>query len=280
MIQQNTPEWLELRKNKIGASDAPIILGDSPWKTPYQLWEEKLGLRPQPSMNDAMRRGHELEPIARQAYNDHTGNCVEPEVLFHKEHEWMMASLDGVSLDRSIVVEIKCPGEKDHQAASDGKVPDKYYAQLQHQLAVINLNLLHYFSYRDGDFHLIVVERDEKYIENLYSEEVDFWKKMQDFQPPELSNRDYVQKKDEGWLQTAQNWASVSTELKSLKDREKVYRESLIQMSMNRNSQGGGVKVQKIIRKGSVDYKDIPELSGVDLEEHRKEPIESWRITS
>ncbi len=278
-LVQGSHEWLEMRKSHIMASDAPIIMGQSPWKTPYQLWEEKLGLRNPPSMNDAMRRGHELEPIARQAYNDHTHLCAEPEVVFHPEIKWMGASLDGLSLDRSIVVEIKCPGIKDHQLACDGKVPDKYYAQLQHQLAVINLNLLHYFSYRDGEFHLIEVIRDEKYIENLYSEEGDFWKKMQDFQPPELSDRDYVQKMDEGWLQTAQNWASVSTKLKSLKDTEKVYRESLIQMSMGQNCQGGGIKIQKILRKGSVDYKTIPELSGVDLEEYRKEPVESWRIT-
>jgi predicted phage-related endonuclease len=43
-MQQQTPEWLEFRKNKIGASDAPIIMETSPWKTPYQLWLEKLSL--------------------------------------------------------------------------------------------------------------------------------------------------------------------------------------------------------------------------------------------
>ena len=280
MIQQNTPEWLELRKNKIGASDAPIIIGTSPWKTPYQLWEEKLGLRPQPSMNYAMRRGHELEPIARQSYNDYTGNYVEPEVVFHSKYDWMMASLDGISLDRTIAVEIKCPGEKDHQVACDGKIPEKYYAQLQHQLAVLSLNLLHYFSYRNGDFKLIEVERDAEFIEKLYSEEGTFWKKMQDFDPPALSDKDYVQKFDEDWLQTAQHWSSVSLHIKSLKDKEKDYRKSLINMSKNQNCQGGGIKIQKVMRKGSVDYKSIPQLDGVDLDEYRKDRVESWRITS
>ena len=37
-LTQNTPEWLEFRRKKIGASDAPIILEVSTWKTPYQLW--------------------------------------------------------------------------------------------------------------------------------------------------------------------------------------------------------------------------------------------------
>ena len=168
MIKQNTQEWLELRKSHIGASDAPIILGQSPWKTAFQLWEEKLGLREPQQINAAMMRGHELEQIARSAYSKHTGVMVEPEVVFHTEKEWMMASLDGLSLDRSIVVEIKCPGEIDHNIAAQGKVPAKYYAQLQHQLAVIGLKRLHYFSYREDSYHIVEVDRDDAFIKRLY----------------------------------------------------------------------------------------------------------------
>ncbi len=279
MIQQNTPEWLEMRKSKVGASDAPIIMGDSPWKTAFQLWEEKLGLRQPPQMNAAMQRGHELEPIARQAYNDYTGNAAEAEVVFHPERKWMMASLDGISLDRSIVLEIKCPGQKDHDEAKAGRIPKKYYAQLQHQLATIGVNLLHYFSYKDGDYSLIEVERDEKYIQKLYTKEGDFWKKLQNFDAPALSDRDYVERNDNTWLSTAQEWASVSAQLADLKAKEKACREQLIDLAGNRNCQGAGIKVQKVVRKGTVDYKAVPELSGVDLEKYRKSPVEAWRLS-
>jgi len=44
ILRQNTPEWLEVRKTKLGASDAPAILGISPYKTAYQLFLEKMGL--------------------------------------------------------------------------------------------------------------------------------------------------------------------------------------------------------------------------------------------
>ncbi len=279
MIKQNTQEWLDLRKNHIGASDAPVILGQSPWKTAFQLWEEKLGLREVPQMNAAMKRGHELEPIARQAYNDYTGNCAEPEVVFHPEHKWMMASLDGLSLDRSVIVEIKCPGQADHDLAAEGKIPVKYYAQLQHQLATIGLNLLHYFSYKDGEFHLVEVEADEGFIRGLYKKEMDFWKKMQDFEPPALQERDFVQKEDQGWCALAQQWEAANKALAEMKLKEKQCRDALIQAAGNRNCLGAGVKVQKVVRKGTVDYKAVPELEGVDLEKYRKSPVESWRIT-
>ena len=38
----NSPET---RRNFIGGSDAPAIMGVSPWDTPYTCWEKKVGLR-------------------------------------------------------------------------------------------------------------------------------------------------------------------------------------------------------------------------------------------
>lgn len=279
MIKQNTPEWLEMRRSKIMASDAPIIMCQSPWKTPFQLFEEKLGLRPQPASNNAMRRGTELEPIARQAYIDHTKIYVEPEVVFHKEIEWMGASLDGISKDRSIIVEIKCPGKKDHDLAKEGKIPEKYYAQLQHQLAVTNANVLHYFSYSDEDFCLIEIKKDKDFIYMLHKKEKEFWENLQNFTPPKLIHKDFVKRIDKEWSEAENKWNEITVKIKALEEEEKIYRESLIKLSKNQNCQGNIVKVQKIVRKGSINYKEIPELSGINLEKYRKDPIETWRIS-
>ena len=42
-LNQRSPEWLQWRSQGITASDIPIILGLSPYKTPWQLWAEKVG---------------------------------------------------------------------------------------------------------------------------------------------------------------------------------------------------------------------------------------------
>ena len=68
--KQNTPEWLEFRKNKIGASDIPIIMGLSPYSTPLQLWKRKLGFLEEMQMNDCMRFGNENESIIRHKVSD------------------------------------------------------------------------------------------------------------------------------------------------------------------------------------------------------------------
>lgn len=65
-MKQNTKEWLEWRSQGIGASDAPIIMGASPWKTPYKLWLEKTTGQSDFQGNEATERGHALEDSARQ----------------------------------------------------------------------------------------------------------------------------------------------------------------------------------------------------------------------
>ncbi len=278
-MEQNTKEWLDLRKNHIGASDAPIIMGVSPWRTPYQLWQEKLGLGESQTETQAMRYGKQMEEPARQAYEKYTGNLVCPEVIFHPTKKFMMASLDGLSFDRSIAVEIKNSNSEDHRIAKDGKVPEKYYPQVQHQLACLGINMLHYFSYRDGDGVVVEVERDHTYIESLYKEEESFWNKVINLDAPDLGERDFVKIEDEDFARLAAEWGNLTKQLALLEKKEKEYRAALIARANGQNAKGNGITLTKIVRKGAVDYKKVPELIGVDLEVYRKEPVESWRIS-
>jgi putative phage-type endonuclease len=149
-LTQNTPEWLEFRRKKIGASDAPIILEVSPWKTPYQLWLEKTSGSLPPS-TVRQKRGLELEELARQVFEKKTGMIMFPKVVLHPSLDWMMASLDGIDIDGQAIVEIKCPGQTDHDVAKTGKVPEKYIPQLQHQLAVTGVEIAYYFSFDGND---------------------------------------------------------------------------------------------------------------------------------
>ena len=108
-LHQNTPEWHRWRMQGIGASDAPVIMGETAFKTPRTLWSIKTGRMQEASAGPAARRGRELERFARRAYERHTGIQMEPLCLVHEEFEWMRASLDGLSFDGSTLLEIKCP---------------------------------------------------------------------------------------------------------------------------------------------------------------------------
>lgn len=278
----NREEWLKMRKNHIGASDAPVIMNGIHFETtPYRLWEEKLGLRPEREDSWQLRQGRRTEEPARQKYEQMTNSLMMPEIVFHKQHKFMMATLDGLSPNGDMAVEIKCPGERDHEEAKRGKIPQKYYAQVQHQLACLDLNLLHYFSYRDSEGVIVEVERDEAFIDEMYSKEGAFWKQVLNLEAPSLTEKDFVNLETSAeWRLAAREWSRTQAQLKELEEKEKEYRNRLIALADNQNSIGSGVRVTKVIRKGTVDYKAIPELKGVDLEPYRKKAVECWRLGS
>jgi capsid protein len=84
---------------------------------------------------------------------------------------------------------------------------------------------------------------------------------------------------DREWKQYVIDWQDAKKDLDQTLERERDCRQRLIVASQSRNCKGFGVRVEKIIRKGSVVFSEIPDLIGVDLEAYRKPPTESWRIT-
>lgn len=277
-LQQNSHEWKEFRKQKIGASDAPVIMQVSPWMTPYQLWEVKMGVREVP-INDRMREGINKEEEARRSFEDQTGLVMFPQVKLSKEYDWMMASFDGLDIEGKHLVEIKCPGEKDHSIAMNGEIPEKYIPQLQHQLFVSELDRGFYFSYTHSSSKIIEFLRDDSYISKMITEEKKFYNNMQELTPPKMTDRDYVLREDEEWRCACISYLSVRQELERLEKAEKELRELLISLAGRSNAKGEGITLSRILRKGAVDYSKIPELEGINLELYRKDPIETWRIT-
>jgi len=273
---QGTDAWLELRKTKITATDAVVIMNVSPWKTKKQLFKEKTTISVVlPICSPAMQRGIDLEPLARDLYQIKTGIEVKPAVIIK---DWAMASLDGISRDRKTVVEIKCPRSKDHALAVSGKVPEYYYPQLQHQLYVCGVQFVDYFSFDGFEGVIVRVDRDDAYIEKMVRKEKQFYDQMLSGIEPDFDD-DYIQRNDTTWLECAGKYLQVCKEIKDLQIMEESMRTQLIFLAGESNCRGGGICATQVQRKGNVDYSKIPELEDIDLELYRKPSINSWRLT-
>lgn len=190
MPEQNTPEWHSFRQNYIGASDAITIMEVSPWTKPEELLLEKLGTSPPKQENSHMRRGKALETPAlrkfEQVVDVDIGYMMSPKVVLHPTINYMMASMDGIDIDGKACVEIKCPGPRDHYIALQGDIPGKYYPQLQHQIEVLGVDMVYYFSYRIDkkdpftketiiSWANIPVYRNQMYIDEMLEKERMFW---------------------------------------------------------------------------------------------------------
>lgn len=277
-MEQGSVEWKEMRRSKIGASDAAAILGICPYRSPYMLWEEKV-LGKEQEQNSGMARGTAMESRARECFEKVTGIPVLAKVVFHPEFEWMMASLDGVNFEGNTIVELKCPNKEVHALAEKGILPPHYMAQVQHQLAVTGAAKGFYFSYNGDRGALVEVFPDEKFITKMIKEEEKFFKLMTDKEPPELTDRDYIVKEDKSFLDLMDEYKEVKHELDILKDCEQAIREKLVELAAGKNTVCSKGKMTRSVCKGQVDYKLVPELIGVNLEPYRKPPCEKWRIS-
>lgn len=279
-MEQNTQEWLDFRRTKVGASDCPAILGLSPYKTPYQVWEEKV-FGVDTFKNAGMLRGQALEEKAREEFERISGVAVMPKIMVSKERDWQMASFDGVSFEGDTFVEIKCPNKEVHGMALKGKLPDHYMAQMQHQLAVMNVKMGFYFSFDGSRGAVVEVPKDEKYIDMINEVESTFYHEyMVTKSAPPMGNEDYVHREDSAWVELANEWAELSRYIKSLEASEEEIRAKLIALTNGQSTRGAGIRLTRSICKGAVDYKKIPELLGVDLEPYRKGSFEKWVLAS
>lgn len=283
-MRQNTADWLEIRKNHIGSSDSPIIMGVSKFKrsdgrrkTPYILWLEKLDLIEKDTPNLSMRFGIENEETARKSYEEITGEMVYPHVCFHKDYKFMMASLDGINLKKDKIVEIKNAGKEDHETARQGKIPSHYYPQLQHQLDCCDLEHMDYFSFNQGKGICVKVYRDEKYIKDLHEKLEKFWECLYNFKTPDLTEDDYIER-DSSWNEKAEELWRIKQKKAAILSQEKEIEKELKRLSDNKSSFCGNMIYSKSFAKGIVDYSLIPELQGVDLEKYRKPPFSKWRL--
>jgi len=178
--QPSTEVSREWRHNGIGASDASTIMGENRFKSYSQLLQEKRGPARDFGQNAAMARGTELEPQARKLYIAETGRDVRPACLQSTRYDWLRASVDGIAVSGYAVVEIKCGQSAYRTAKQTRSVPDYYYGQMQHILAVTGYDSLDFWCYWPGyPALLILVPRNVDYIERLLNRELEFWNLVQ-----------------------------------------------------------------------------------------------------
>jgi len=191
-LTPGSPEWLAARINSIGASEMAAVLGKDPYKTPYQLWLEKTKRKPGFEGNAATERGTEMEPKIRAQYEIELGFVDLPEkCVVHPEHSFLTATLDGLSEDNKIILEIKYPSEKSHLMAVNGEVPNHYWIQCQHQLMCVpEAEINHYVSHRDEQNAVVKVEPDLEFQAKMLKAAIAFWELVKSDVPPPLTDKD------------------------------------------------------------------------------------------
>lgn len=276
---QGTPEWLEYRRTRIGASEAASILGISPYKSALQLWEEKIGLREPPPMNPAMLRGNQLEPEVRAQYEALSGISFMPQVVTHPKHDFIIASLDGINFEESKLLEIKCCNRTVFDACKDGVVVPHYMSQMQHQLACCpQATECHYVCFNGGEIAYTIVKPDPEFQQDMLDKELEFYECMVNNVSPGAAERDHIEIDEPEFLFAAEQYILAKRKLEEAKIVEATYKKMLLELTDDGNCRGGGLRITRCNRE-NTDYKKAAVDSGVDLSKYKKQSVGYWKIT-
>lgn len=164
-------KWLEARRGKITGSrlkDLIVLRGKGEKMGFWELVAERLGLPP--GEENAMERGHKLEPEALDRFEAATGKTVirDLAIWFREDDPDIAVSPDGwIGKGMKEAVEVKCLSSARHiQAVMTNEIPDEYHYQvLQYFIVNDKLQTLHFCFYdprlRVKDFHAIEVTREQ-----------------------------------------------------------------------------------------------------------------------
>lgn len=177
-------EWLEKRRDGIGGSDAAAIIGVSPWRTPVDVWEDKVGISEDRPATEAMEWGNRLEDVVSDAVGERLGLRLRrsKRILVHPEYPFVFGNVDRLAGDA--VIEIKTARYGDGFATEEeapgldpvDRVPRHYYVQGQHYAAVTGKRRIIFGVLVGGsDLRVLETPADPAFITDLLEEEVEFW---------------------------------------------------------------------------------------------------------
>lgn len=171
-------QWLKTRTRGIGGSDASAILGLNPYCSPFDVYAEKVGLKPPVEDNEAMRQGRDFEDYVARRFEEAKDKKVRRvnSVLAHEEHPWLIGNIDRWVNGENAGLECKTTSVLNKTRFAQGEYPASYYVQCVHYMALTGADkwYLAVLVLNKG-FHVFEISRDEDEINALIKAESDFW---------------------------------------------------------------------------------------------------------
>lgn len=293
-------DWLRVRKNGIGSSDAAAAVGLNPYQSMLELWLIKTGRDAELPQIDPSDDSHPtywgtlLEPFVAEYYTRHTGRRVRRvnAVLQHPEHAWMLANIDReiVGAPDVQILECKTSGGFGVRLWKDG-VPEYVLVQVQHQLAVTGRQAADVCVVLGGqEARIHRIERDDELIAHLIELERRFWHYVETDTPPPADGSDSAAQalqalypRDRGLsidLSVEPAMTEAFTRLVALRaelaDKEK--QEALLKQTLQQRM---GEASRACFPEGEITWKRTKDVQSVDvarLARERPELIEAYPL--
>lgn len=193
-------EQKEARKKGLGATDCAVVMGLSPYKTPYELWLEKTGRVEETAIlsDDRLHLRHAHEETISREYARRKNVKLRRvnQTVIHKRLPFMLCNLDRVIIGQRKIVE--CKSSSGFMRMSWGETgtdeaPIHYILQVQHQLACAEYDDADIAALIDiDDYRIFPTPRNEKVIQKIEDACEKFWVEnvLADVAPPATTRGD------------------------------------------------------------------------------------------
>jgi putative phage-type endonuclease len=186
------PEWLALRLQGLGSSDAAAVMELSPWKSSYAVHAEKAGLYDpeDESKRDFYDWRLALEPVIldHAERQDDIGPMQRNLMIRSRQYPHMLANPDGLTPTR--VIEAKTAHSMDEKRWENG-IPDQYSFQAIHLMIVADRRECVFpVMFGCSEPRYFIVRWDQKVADLLIDREAEFWANVLAGNPPDPDGSD------------------------------------------------------------------------------------------
>lgn len=289
-------DWLRIRKQGIGGSDAGAICGLNPFCSPFSVYADKRGLLPEKQETEAMRIGNDLEDYIAKRFTEKTGKKVKNcnFVLQHPKHAFMLGDVDRLVVGENAGLECKSTNAFNKTNFEKADIPTHWYTQCVHYMAVTGAEKWYLAVLVLGvGFYDFVIERNEEEINALINIENEFWENLIEGIEPDPDGRPETSeviktlyKANEGervdllpYRELLQEYSELKAQIDELdKRREAIKQELQLYMAMATDGFAEGYKVTwREKRSNTLDTKRLkaerPDIYNAYLRESVQRPF-------
>lgn len=183
-LVQGSPEWLEMRRRYVTASEmASVLKIPGAYKSRQMLLKHKIHGEPEQSAytQNLFARGHMAEAGLTKDAEEMLGMPFQTLVAVDEERG-ILASIDNINLEYGVIVETKnCGTDKKLGPAREGIVWEPYRVQILTQMLVANVRIgfMLMRDERNDELHLVPVNPDEVTTKRIIEETAKFREEME-----------------------------------------------------------------------------------------------------
>lgn len=179
-FKQRTPEWYEWRRAGIGASDIPVLTGNSPYANKRQLILQKKGEGKQTKISDhVLMISNKVEEDGINYFKEKENIIFEPICVEHDQQSLLRASLDGWNESAGILECKYISFDYFNDLKENKKIRLDHQDQMQFQMLITGQSFSRYYVQNTkGENLILTLQEDKVYQDKLKKIALEFLEEL------------------------------------------------------------------------------------------------------